>query len=137
MTAKKFQYLFILSEVKVRHFAVHDVEFFWFVILNIVVPEAPPQNLLAISDNSSVIHITWDAPPDDTINGELKSYEILYSKADAKVFSVITFELSDSTVSSWLSEFDSYVTEIWLKMKGSRHIFKTGDGFINMNSLVI
>ena len=61
------------------------------------VPEAPPQNLLAISDNSSVIHITWDAPPDDTINGELKSYEILYSKADAKVFSVITFELSDST----------------------------------------
>lgn len=97
---KIVQYLFILSEVKVRLVAAHDVEFLWFFILNIVVPEAPPQNLLAISDNSSVIHITWDAPPADTINGELKSYEILYCKADVKVFSVITFELSDSTVSS-------------------------------------
>lgn len=82
---------------------MHYVDFFLFVILNFVVPEAPPQNLLAISDNSSVIHVTWDAPPGDSINGELKSYEILYSKADVKVFSVITFELSDSTVSSWLN----------------------------------
>lgn len=61
------------------------------------VPEAPPQNLIATSDNSSVIHIKWNHPAKDTINGELKGYQIFYTRSDLKVVSAITFEKTDST----------------------------------------
>ncbi|XP_063439230.1 tyrosine-protein phosphatase 99A-like isoform X4 [Mytilus trossulus] len=60
-------------------------------------PEAPPSNLLATSNNSSVIHIKWDHPASEKINGELKGYQVMYSEANKKVFSVITFERTDKT----------------------------------------
>lgn len=59
-------------------------------------PETPPQNLLATSNNSSVIHISWDPPPAETINGELIGYRILYSEAATRVWSNIDFERPNS-----------------------------------------
>lgn len=56
------------------------------------VPEAPPQHLVATSNVSSRIHLSWDPPPPDKHHGKLEGYRIQYISQRDLINRVITLE---------------------------------------------
>ncbi|XP_061178739.1 tyrosine-protein phosphatase 99A-like isoform X2 [Saccostrea echinata] len=56
------------------------------------VPEAAPQHLVATSNISSRIHLSWDPPPKDKCHGNLEGYRIQYTSQRDLINRVITLE---------------------------------------------
>lgn len=56
------------------------------------VPEAPPQHLVATSNISSRIHLSWDPPPPEKHHGKLEGYRIQYISQRDLINRVITLE---------------------------------------------
>ncbi|XP_055999212.1 protein sidekick-1-like isoform X2 [Ostrea edulis] len=55
-------------------------------------PEAPPLHLVATSNFSSRIHLSWDPPPLNKHHGNLEGYRIQYTSERDGINSVITLE---------------------------------------------
>ncbi|XP_062589187.1 tyrosine-protein phosphatase 99A-like isoform X2 [Saccostrea cucullata] len=56
------------------------------------VPEVAPQHLVATSNISSRIHLSWDPPPKDKCHGNLEGYRIQYTSQRDLINRVITLE---------------------------------------------
>ncbi|KAL3853318.1 hypothetical protein ACJMK2_016867 [Sinanodonta woodiana] len=61
-------------------------------------PSSPPLNLTARSVESDKIEISWQAPPQDTINGILQGYEIQYEILGENIIIPITIDGSKERV---------------------------------------
>lgn len=71
---------------------------YWVVSLFPPVPEAPPQHLVATSNISSRIHLSWDPPPPEKHHGKLEGYRIQYISQRDLINRVITLEDPTKTV---------------------------------------
>ncbi|XP_017765729.1 PREDICTED: Down syndrome cell adhesion molecule-like protein Dscam2 [Eufriesea mexicana] len=47
------------------------------------VPSSPPQDIRCAALSSQSLQISWDAPPDSSLNGILKSYKVIWENMDA------------------------------------------------------
>ncbi|XP_076619182.1 cell adhesion molecule Dscam2 isoform X3 [Colletes latitarsis] len=47
------------------------------------VPSSPPQDIRCTALSSQSLQVSWDAPPDSSLNGILKSYKVIWENMDA------------------------------------------------------
>ena len=47
------------------------------------VPSSPPQDVRCTALSSQSLQVSWDPPPDTSLNGILKGYKVMYENMDA------------------------------------------------------
>ncbi|XP_011345914.1 Down syndrome cell adhesion molecule-like protein Dscam2 isoform X3 [Ooceraea biroi] len=47
------------------------------------VPSSPPQDIRCTALSSTSLQVSWDSPPDSSLNGNLKNYKVMWENMDA------------------------------------------------------
>lgn len=55
---------------------------------NITVPSSPPQDVRCTALSSMSLQVSWESPPDSSLNGILKGYKVMWENTDALTESV-------------------------------------------------
>ena len=71
------------------------------ILLNptyVIVPGAPPSNTTGDAVNSTHVHLTWDPPPPDQINGVIQGYRINITELNTGEMSQHIAEDTEATI---------------------------------------